>query len=608
MNSIWNNNLELFKVRFPLLYDNIKELISVYDANVYTQDFNITVEQCKNLSYTLREHNVYLHSRYNPQREAQQLIADFDNEFEAAAFLGFGLGYGIAEFASKYPTKTLILIEPDIKRLLLALWYFDWSTIFSHSKLILLAGCDYESASAVIHKYNPEEIKIYMQSSWICHDPTFFDNLVKKIRQKRQADQVNTNTLEKFSNLWMRNSLYNLTAIQKLDGIQKYQKKAENIPFVIIAAGPSLETVLPYINDIKKRSILVCVDTAVHALLRNGVEPDFIILADPQYYCARHLDFMSCPSSTLITEQAAWPSVFRFNCKKVELFSSMYPVGQYFESKIESRGKLGAGGSVSTTAWDFARFCGCKEIYIAGMDLGFPGKQTHIKGSQFEEEIHRKSDRLLNAETYNTRTLITSNPQYVQDYTGKELLSDQRMTVFAWWFTQNCTTAAKNGQITYTLTPQSCKIDGIKLCNIQDFLSKPKIPDLIQNFTSLSEENCDQKEQFIKLTEAFSKEMTDLEHLSKKGIELCTKIQLNKLKAQEIMPKLQELDSKILSSNTKDAAALVFPTKRQLDELTKDSPDDPILKNIYYSKTIYTSLYTAVKKYTNILNILGLLG
>ena len=81
--------------------------------------------------------------------------------------------------------------------------------------------------------------------------------------------------------------------------------------------------------------MIVCVDTALHACLKQNVEPDFIILTDPQYYASLHLEFLSSPSSILITEIAAYPSVLRFRCKETVLYSSMFPIGQFFEGKTE---------------------------------------------------------------------------------------------------------------------------------------------------------------------------------------------------------------------------------------------------------------------------------
>lgn len=62
------------------------------------------IEQARNGMVTATENKVPLHSKYNPQREAEQLVAEFnDNEYAAAVFFSAGLGYGAIAFAQNFP-------------------------------------------------------------------------------------------------------------------------------------------------------------------------------------------------------------------------------------------------------------------------------------------------------------------------------------------------------------------------------------------------------------------------------------------------------------------------------------------------------------------------
>lgn len=192
--------------------------------------------------------------------------------------------------------------------------------------------------------------------------------------------------------------------------------------------------------------------------MRAGVESDFVILSDPQYYCFEHIEFLSSPSSILLTEIAAHPEVFNFKCRERVLFSSMFPVGAYFEARLGIKGVLRAGGSVATSAWDFARYSGAREIFIAGMDLGFPGSATHIAGSSFEEGLNRSSVRTCPAEIGSVRYLMSASPYYARDVCGRPLLSDEKMRLFAWWFETNALLARERGIATFTLTDESLGI------------------------------------------------------------------------------------------------------------------------------------------------------
>jgi len=637
LNSTWNTNIALFSKRFPALKEILAEDIAFFERETEEGHSLIPLEivAARNGSptaiYKQDDGNaqgsssvaIPLHSKYNPEREAEQLAQQFSkNDFDAAVFLGFGLGYGPLAFAETYPSIPLILIENNPLFLFAAMNTIDFTKIFSHQNLIFVTKTNPATAVSVLANYKAERVKVFSAKAHTSHDSIFAHEFLELFKRSLQKDEINTNTLEKFSRLWMKNSMANLPNLAKCDGVNKYRstllqigENATELPFIIIAAGPSLKTVLPHLSALKESCVLVCVDTALHAMLKAGVEPDFIVLVDPQYACARHLEFLKAPTSVLITESAAYPSVFRFECREKVMCSSLFPIGQYFENRLGQKGKLGAGGSVATTAWDFARTCGARKIYIAGMDLGFPDKQTHIRGSQFEERAHRTSNHTHTAETDGVASLLGAAPSMAKDYNGNPILTDKRMSLFAWWFESNCERALKDGQQTFTLTAQSLAIPNIAISSAKELLDRVsgKKEDFIRakrQFFEQAEINSarikNEEESkgcpsFENVLAEFRESLLNLLSLSKKGLNLCQTAIQNRTKAAEVNAKLSEIDSQILNSAGKDAAALVFPTERQLQAKAKELPEsamkDARLKPVYYSRLIYTELQKAVRSY-----------
>ena len=552
---------------------------------------------------TAIEGTLPLHSKYNPLKEAQQLIAQFPKDKTAAVFCSFGLGYAPIQFALQYPTLPLIIIEPDVRYVSQSFETVDWSPVLTHSQVIFALNASSAEAVSLIERFGISNVQIYESANQTQHAADYYAELTQTLNRAKQKENINTNTLERFAKLWLRNSCKNLPFMAKCDGVKKFMNTNTALPFVILAAGPSLATVLPYLAELKKRCILVCVDTSLHACLNAGVEPDFIVLVDPQEACARHLDFLRSPSSILITESAVWPSVFRFECKETVMCSSLFPLGKYFESQLGQKGKLGAGGSVTTTAWDFAYSTGTKEIYLAGMDLGFPGKQTHIRGSQFEERAHRKSIKTSPAETDSVISLMGANPQLALDYNNNQLLTDERMSLFSWWFEENAKKAQQAGCTTYTLTPQSLAIKGIQTANISILLERPEaqkerdcfFKDAEAQVARLSQE--ERLQQFEQVKQIFVEHLQTLLETARKGIHLCEGAIKDRTKAGEVFSKLDALDKQILTSSAKDAASLVFPTQRQLQKKAQNLPQEPLLHQLYYSKLIYTELSESIKSY-----------
>ena len=273
-----------------------------------------------------------------------------------------------------------------------------------------------------------------------------------------------------------------------------------------MAAGPSLQDILPHLKEIKNKAIIVCVDTALRFCIKYNVEPDFIVLTDPQYWAYKHIDGIKSPSSILITESAVYPSVFRFLCKKIICCKSNFPLEHYFDSFRSEKGTLVAGGSVASTAWNFAQYAGASEIYVAGLDLAFVNKQTHIKGSTFEQATHTTSKRIATAETSNMPILFSGNACYEKNYKHENVLTDQRMKMFAWWFESRLEQFPHVK--TYTFSQNGLYIPGIEFITIDKLLSKPEITKEKSTFLSLEQNQIPTEQDFEKAIKSFEQEFT----------------------------------------------------------------------------------------------------
>ena len=597
MSSIWSSNEEHFRQRFPSLAATL--LAPGGGESSPYQPYQI--EQTKNGLPTARDEGLLLHSRYDPQKEAQSLIRSFDpSAQEAAVFLGFGLGYAPIEFARAFPDVPMVLVESDAARFLAALQVVDWGALFRHEKLVLAVSAGLSELEQLLASYSPDKIATIKTKAQTAHDESYFHDVENLIARSKTRDEVNQNTLEKFSLLWLKNSLRNLPLMKTLGGVQKFRGAARDLPFVVFGAGPSLPSLLPYVGEIKRRAITVCVDAALSTFLQSGEEPDFVIVCDPQYWCARHLDFASCPTSALITEIASYPSVFRFNCREVLLFSSLFPIGQYFEKRLGQKGQLAAGGSVATTAWDFALFCGAHEIFLAAVDLSFPGSLTHAKGCRSEEGFFCQSTRLAPVETQSVHSLLSAGSFWGVDCEGHPIRSDKKMRVFASWFESHCTRATQAGIVTKTLTPQSLAVPSVEHSCVQELLTRDEAGKTREEFFARASERDDQVDyapSFDKVREEFQRSLHSLEVLCREGMRLCHRALSQGKVTPSVLRRLDEIDRAISSSAVKEAAALVFPSKRHFAQLEKQVSGTGELSSVKLSAVIYEELLKALAQF-----------
>ena len=490
MNSIWNKNITIFKNRFPSLYplfqDAICKFSNAIDNNAQETVFPFwTLSQCKNGQITVQENGLRLHSAYNPQKEAESLCNSIKQEMQqkdAIAFMGFGLGYGPIQACTDFADKTIILIEPDIDHFLASMILLDFKIFFSHPSIVLAIGCIPEDAIGILNNFGLHQTKLIENQSFQNHAKEYFSLLQTLIHRNLQKEDINNATLEKFRKLWFRNSFSNLSKTCLLDPVNIYKGKGADLPFLILGAGPSLQMILPHLNQIRNKVVTVCVDTSLRACLRYGYQPDFIIITDPQYWAYRHIAGLESPESILIIENAVYPSVFNFHCKKIVACQSQIPIGNFFEQRVLELGSLGAGGSVASCAWNFAELAGSSKIYVCGLDLGFPDKQTHIKGSTFEQASHTNSTRTRPAETSGMPMLFSGNACFEMDYLGNRILTDQRMKMFAWWFESRIASCPHTK--TFTISPQGLKIPGITVVPVQELLNLPDLAPQKNNFLS----------------------------------------------------------------------------------------------------------------------------
>lgn len=426
----------------------------------------------------------------------------------------------------------LILIESDSARFFAALHALDWSPVFSVPHLVIALECPKEKLIPLIESTAKiKDCAVFAVPSQTAHDAPYFDAAAALIERNKQKEEINEATTKRFAKRWIKNICLNADAVASgrlkrivplaimplpLEArirkesiascnISQQSKKGcktaitgkksldANIPppaeilpavcrplvacpppaAVILAAGPSLEAVLPHLAKIREHSVIIAVETALRAALRAGVEPDYIVLTDPQYYAFRHIAGLSSPSSILVTDLCAYPAALRFDCRAVLLSQSAIPLARYFERKMNlSLASLGAGGSVASCAWNLAYLLGAKSIYVAGLDLSFPRGETHVKGSTIEEATHAACCRLCTAETAAVPRLISGASRTGKDYNGCDVATDSRMLMFAWWFESRIAQAAAEDSTvkTRTLCPAGLCIPGIETADIDTIL------------------------------------------------------------------------------------------------------------------------------------------
>ncbi len=425
---------------------------------------------------TLAVNGSFMHSKYNPQEEARRiLVSDFFQTAEVQSrciFAGLGLGYLASQYIERFSSAEAVIVEADSNIFICFLASRRLDSFFRHNYLSILIGTQ-----------PAETVSFLTSTGWndriLVKAPVFaeayrqwYKTFFTLLERNKMKNSINAKTLERFGTLWLKNTVKNLGRLCSTAKIGCFKNAFPDATAVVLAGGPSLTAHLELVKKNSKDFLIIAVDTAMRACLPAGIIPDFILNFDPQYWNYLHTAGLDTSKSILISEAAIFPAVLRQRYRSVFLSESSVPFARYFEGKSGERTGdedcvLAAGGSVATTAWDFARYIGVKTVIMAGLDLAYPGKQTHFAGSTFEEAVHTRSTRIASAEQANFHSLYSAFPSMHEDYAGDTVLTDRRMLLYAWWFES---TLAKYPEIkTFNLMPRGVLIPGMSACSAEDF-------------------------------------------------------------------------------------------------------------------------------------------
>jgi hypothetical protein len=470
--SFWKANIEVLSGRLPALAAWLEECRRGAGGPVLEP----IVSSCGLPSARLG--GLLLHSSRDPAAEAERLAAALPLAADTALVLGFGLGYqaeallGIAASAGNGEAREarvgrVLVCEADPRLLAEALSARDLRRVLAREELGFLVGCDPDSLVGALDELGCRRLSILGARAVETAYPEWYGRLRAAAERYAGKESINENTLRRFGRLWVRNLARNLPLVGSLPGVGRLEGRFAGFPVVVLAAGPSLDEVLPHLPVLRRKALLVCVDTALRSVLRAGVEPDFLVVVDPQYWNWRHLEGLSSRGSILVSESAAWPAVFRFDAAARFLCSSLFPLGQAIERRAGAKGGLGAGGSVATTAWDLARLLGASSIYMAGLDLGFPSAATHARASLFEQRALASGCRLAPAETGQAAALFSGGAEWSIAADGSPLRTDKRMKLYAWWFESRLARPASPP--TSRLSTGGLAIPGMGLARLEEF-------------------------------------------------------------------------------------------------------------------------------------------
>ncbi len=439
----------------------------------------------KNNLPILKYKNTYIHSLYDPIKEAERQV-QLKNKEKTTLILVFGLGYGyhISHLLSKLAEQPCVIIVFEYSKDIFhsSLHHADLEFL-EDPRIILFVGEDfwdelqYLFASLKVSDIRGTYIQ-YLQSEYAIFKDQY-SGMLQSVNSILQQQFQNQLTSLEFEKLWLKNLIQNSVLLSQHQDISALFNGFEGKTAVIVSAGPSLAVSIKELQRFKERVVIISTDTALNPLLEGDIVPDFVVAADAQYHNFK--DFFGLTqelSISLLYSLMVFPKIPRWVQGKHYYFSSchMNKPDHPFVSWLSHQTGLQissvlSGSSVATTAIEIARRLGFKSILLIGQDLSYPNLMSHSVSSPiYDAYIYRSTNRLNTLETLFYRLIHGRKPFTVSerstlktDFIFKNLLD--------WLEEYAALYQNKNSTLLLNATHKGLTISNIPNVSLVDYLS-----------------------------------------------------------------------------------------------------------------------------------------
>lgn len=352
----------------------------------------------------------YLNSRYSPQKAAKEWAGQYvDMNFQTIfVILGFANGMHIRELLKNLQkTNNIMVYEPDKNLFYMVLREIDIADILLDKRLYLSVKgvndsnaiefitllLDYSNMRLLEYNSLPDYDIIY-QEDW--------RDIMKKIKERVEIIVINRNTQISFKHEFIVNMFMNYRDMVGQYTINQLKEAFsdvdfDNIPAIVVSAGPSLDKNIMELKNAKGKSFIICVDTAANAMLKAGIEPDIVVTVDPHKPVALFRSLAGHNIPMVVSQYSNKEVILTTDSKKFYMGENDYISTIYQKYGREMPMPLESGGSVANNAFSLARYIGFKTIILVGQDLAYTGNKKHTSdaydaGNTFIKEMEQSDD------------------------------------------------------------------------------------------------------------------------------------------------------------------------------------------------------------------------
>jgi len=416
-------------------------------------DFLIEKEISKSGHDIVKVNSLYLHSKYNPIREAEVFLKEEYKPHHLHIVFGYGYGYVVDNLIKKCQfNEPVLVLDPlvDVGQFQInhsygRLYYAD---LKDKSKVI-----DYidqlSSYSTNVH--------VIVSMNYNKLFPTEFKAVLEYVKNNHYKQGSNLATAKHYAFAWQKNLLLNTQSI-KDDYSLNILKDLYSAPIVIASGGPSLIKQLNLLKQYRDQIILICAGSTINALISNGIYPDYVVSVDggePNFKHFKDLKFNQ--SVGLIYGPTNHYKVrYSFDGPCYTFIPSVKPqYKEYFKDRFNKELPLiDGGGSVAHYALSIAKYISKGPIALIGQDLALTNNQSHADGVKGNKSIEQ---------------LPENSRFYVEGYYGDTVVTTQTLNIMLNSFNEPPLSNISRENL-WNCTEGGAKIKSIEQIEFKEFL------------------------------------------------------------------------------------------------------------------------------------------
>ncbi|MCB1155431.1 motility associated factor glycosyltransferase family protein, partial [bacterium] len=440
-----------------------------------TLDDTFEPETARSGTPTFPRDGRYLTSRYDPEREAademRRVLERHGETPDLLVVFGIAGGYLVRE-ALATGCKTVHCVEPDPAVLWTTLSMVDLTEPIVAKKLRIVV--------------DPEDLYLDLKyRSRMRPDLEFtaapgyrkpYAALIEKVHQRIATLIRNTDILAQTSLIknkdWFSYSVENFDVFAAHPGVEVLRQEFIGVPWVVVAAGPSLDKNVRELARYRDRVAIISVGTALRKLVQHDIVPDIVVALESNDIRSQFDGIDGLDRTFAALDLQCHPALWHYPFKGIFGFSGAASSNLWFIRALQRvRSLIPAGGSVATASFSLTSIIGADPIILVGQDLAYSRDGAmHAAGigSMGAEDIDP------NSEDWDPQSaeLRQKGFHWIEGYNGDQVLTQTNLRNYQIWYEQSVPVIKALGRRAVNCTEGGARIRGFEQMPLAECLAE----------------------------------------------------------------------------------------------------------------------------------------